>query len=256
MSVNVLHGGEGYKHTFQDYMESFFYVVLYAAVRWLPHNDVDNLGNLMYHYFNEYREHNGKPKGGSLKSSNITFGDFTNEFKWENEHLARWIEKALEFQQFFGREKPGWTVENLQKLWEDIDSTDLPNDDRVEHKIVLALEEIKEGEIQATSASVHVQCGPSGQISGQISGVVSSVQIVSAFASSSRHSLGKRSASDIGGEGSEESGMSRNSKRRRPLRVERSEGNEDSRQLAGTSITSTKRVLLRVKKGRRRKSKE
>ena len=43
MSINVLQSGTEYKHKFQDDMESFFYVVLYASIRWLQHTFTGDL---------------------------------------------------------------------------------------------------------------------------------------------------------------------------------------------------------------------
>ena len=108
-------------------------------------------------------------------------------------------------------------------MWEEIDGKDLPNDDRVEHTIAVDSEEIQE-EFQATSAIVR--CGLSAQFSGQISEPInrdktSSVQLVSADIGSSWYSVGKRPRTEMEmAEGSEGSGISRDSKRMRVLRVE------------------------------------
>lgn len=268
MSIKVLQGGDGYRHTFQDDMESFFYVVLYAALRWLPHNHIEELGNLMSEYFNEYREHDGTPLGGRAKASNITFGDFTKGFKWENGHLATWFNDALQLQRRELLEQRGlfWTPEALKELWKDINSKDLPNDDRIEHKIVVDSEEIKEEEYQATSSGMHYEPSArlygqsSGQVSGRLSGQVSSqisgnisssAQFVSAIAGSSLLSLGKRSTTDMEEEGSEESGMSRDSKRRRSDRIE-----EIRRANRVATGAANSRAGFRARRVRRRRSKE
>lgn len=67
MSIKNLTGKKDFRHSFLDDMESFFYVVLYAAALWLRHNHVDDLGQLMAIFFNEYRFSLGEKKGGSRK---------------------------------------------------------------------------------------------------------------------------------------------------------------------------------------------
>lgn len=229
MSVSILQGGSDYRHTFQDDMESFFYVVLYAALRWLPHNYNEELGNLMERYFNEYYEFEGNPEGGDKKASNRNGNGrtFTNKINWANKDLARWINQCLYLQEKTRGEQPDWTENNLRESWERLDGKDLLTDDRVEHTIVVDFEETEEGEFQATSASVHCEAPAQlcRQISGPISGDITSlVQPVSTIANSSCHRLGKRPTT--GREmaaGSKESSLSRERKRRRPLRAEQVE---------------------------------
>lgn len=264
MSISVLQGGDGYRHTFQDDMESFFYVVLYAALRWLPHNHIEELGNIMSRYFNEYHEFEGNPEGGRAKASNRegNGSDFTNKFHWEDEHLAKWINQCILLQEKYRGKQPDWTEKNLRELWEEINGKHLPNDDRIEHKIVVDSEEIKEEEYQATSSGMHYEPSArlygqssgrlSGQVSSQISGnISSSAQFVSAIAGSSLLSLGKRSTTDMEEEGSEESGMSRDSKRRRSNRIE-----EIRRANRIATGAANSRVGLRARGVRRRRSKE
>lgn len=176
----------------------------------------------MSDYFNERRRYEGTFQGGRAKVCNITFRDFTDKFKWENEHLARWINRCLILQEMYRGKQPDWTEKNLRKLWEQIDGKDLLNDDRVEHAIIVDSEETEEEGSQATSASLH--CEPSVQLCRQISGLMSGDrtslgQLMSVKTGSSCHSLGKRSRMNKKmAEGSEESLMvSRDRKRVRPL---------------------------------------
>ncbi|CDO77506.1 hypothetical protein BN946_scf184912.g5 [Trametes cinnabarina] len=50
----------------QDDIESFFHLLLYFAIRYLPHN-CDNVGDFMDRYFDGYREVNGEYYGGEKK---------------------------------------------------------------------------------------------------------------------------------------------------------------------------------------------
>lgn len=138
MSINVLRASYNYSHTFRNDMESFFYVVLYAAIRWLPHNNVKELGKLMSKYFNESRVYDGVTKGGGAKEKNITENDFTAKFEWRNEHMAEWINKVLRLQlreRDHGSYGNIWTSNNLLRIWEKTDKEMLPKDDRVVHRI-------------------------------------------------------------------------------------------------------------------------
>jgi hypothetical protein len=57
----------------QDDMESFFYVVLYHVVRYMNHNKLSEVTNIIEKVFDDYTEHaDGQLTGGSGKSGMIT----------------------------------------------------------------------------------------------------------------------------------------------------------------------------------------
>ncbi|CDO77507.1 hypothetical protein BN946_scf184912.g6 [Trametes cinnabarina] len=60
----------------QDDMESFFHLLLYFAIRYLPHN-CDNVGDFMDRYFDGYHEMNGVYYGGKEKLASMNTGTLT-----------------------------------------------------------------------------------------------------------------------------------------------------------------------------------
>lgn len=141
MSINSLGGNEKFRHCFQDDMESFFHVVLYASIRWLAHNRLEDLEHRLSQFFNESRVIGGKTRGGYMKLANVVYGIFLDDFKWDNAHLAEWIGACLTLQKQALENRTKWTPESLFELWLCTDSKDLPNDDRHEHPLASKVEE-------------------------------------------------------------------------------------------------------------------
>lgn len=54
------------KYRFQDDMESFYYIILYASILLLPHEQIDDIEDL-----DEYRKYRGGSHGGTTKESNL-----------------------------------------------------------------------------------------------------------------------------------------------------------------------------------------
>lgn len=152
MSINSLKGNGSFKHSFQDDMESFFYVVLYACVRWLPHNFSGDLAKDMRDFFDDCREKRGMVVGGSLKRDNVIDEYFVECFEWKDDHLANWINVALSFQRsnMNGQDTTMWTAERLDGLWELTDKNIRHKHDRFEHLILVNNEPIKDVPIPAT----------------------------------------------------------------------------------------------------------
>ena len=153
MSIKMLRGKDGFQHSFQDDMESFFYVILYAGVRWLAHNHVEDLGELMTDYFNEYRISCGKAKGGPRKSQNIIDVTFVGEFEWNSTGFAKWISSVLDLQKTAVLDRSDCDPAKLFAIWEVIDAKDLPNDDRQVHLLSLPDESTEEEEFSDCSGS-------------------------------------------------------------------------------------------------------
>lgn len=144
MSIKNLEGNKKFRHSFQDDMESFFYVVLYASLRWLAHNQREDLELRLSQYFNENRFIvDEKARGGSMKVHNVVYGTFVDAFKWNNAELAEWIENCLAMQKRAFLSRSEWSPESLFELWVFTDSKNLPNNDRHVH-LLMSTDEIEE----------------------------------------------------------------------------------------------------------------
>ena len=158
MSVEMLTGDDKFRHGFNDDMESFFYVVLYAGVRWLTHNHVEDLGDFMTYYFNEYRISFGKAMGGSRKGQNMISRTFVREFKWNNAEFAEWIDTVLNYQRTAFIDRTECDAAKLFELWEAIDTKNLPNSDRHVHPLWLSDESTEEEVLFSSSNSTPSSC--------------------------------------------------------------------------------------------------
>lgn len=142
MSIDNLGGDDNFRHTFQDDMESFFYVVLYASARWIAHDHVEDSERRLSLYFNENCFVGGRTQGGYAKLANVANGLFLRHYKWNNVHLNEWIKTVLASQKRTLYNRSEWTPESLFEVWVSTDTKTLPNDDRQTH----ALEPTEEGE--------------------------------------------------------------------------------------------------------------
>ncbi|KAI0629398.1 hypothetical protein C8Q77DRAFT_1065661, partial [Trametes polyzona] len=61
----------------QDDMESFFHILLYLAIRYLPHN-CSNIGGFMDAYFDGYHKENGEYFGGVVKMNTMRNGELSS----------------------------------------------------------------------------------------------------------------------------------------------------------------------------------
>ncbi|KAI0629399.1 hypothetical protein C8Q77DRAFT_285251 [Trametes polyzona] len=61
----------------QDDMESFFHILLYLAIRYLPHN-CSNVGGFMDAYFDGHHKENGEYFGGVVKMNTMRNGELTS----------------------------------------------------------------------------------------------------------------------------------------------------------------------------------
>lgn len=131
MSVASLVGIE-FRHRIQDDMESFYYVMLYCGVRWLPHKKVVDIKKQITSFFDEINDMGGKPCGGSFKHANIWVGDFHRLIGFTNAAIQAWFSKVLQLQRPFF-EQPNWKPEILHEIWKLADDADLPNNDRIDN---------------------------------------------------------------------------------------------------------------------------
>lgn len=131
--------------TLQDDMESLLYVILYCALRWLPHHYPDwQLSALLDKFFNEQMKMFGVLEGGYAKSANAENRGTTDAIEFSNEAFSDWLNTALDFHSLRravlsskheDRHKDRWSDPNhLYTFWTSfLESRDLPNDDRHEH---------------------------------------------------------------------------------------------------------------------------
>lgn len=152
MSINSLNGDEAFKHTFEDDMESCFYVVLYAGLRWLPHIFTGDLAKTMTIFFDDCQEEFGMVVGGAWKQKNVTDRYLLKRVEWKNKHLAKWINDALSLQrrQINNEGTPIWTAEALSDLWKSADKNIQYTNDRFEHLILVNDEPVKDTPVPAT----------------------------------------------------------------------------------------------------------
>lgn len=132
MSINSLEANEDFKHRFQDDMESFYYMVLYASVRWLPHGKLDEIKERISKFFDENEAYRGKFEGGHQKFSNRERGRFETFWGFENEFLREWLKRVRKLQ-LPAQNQPSWTPRMLHDIWKSIDEEDLAKDDRKDH---------------------------------------------------------------------------------------------------------------------------
>lgn len=133
MSIAALLGDD-FKHILKDDMESFFYVILYASILWLPHREVNNIKRRMSKFFDEYDLVKGKAEGGASKYTNRALGNFVHSWGFKNQTLGDWFGEVLELQRPVG-EEINWTPEALYDVWTSIDERGLPNDDRSDNLV-------------------------------------------------------------------------------------------------------------------------
>lgn len=152
MSIKVLSGSSDLRHSLQDDMESFFYVVLYASIRWLPHDYIDNLAKEIRIYFGDCQEQNGIIVGGAVKMINLAHRSFFKMFEWRNSHLRDWIYGvlSLQFQEINNQGLPIWTPERLYDLWVSIDNSNLPMQDRFDHIVIVNNKIVEDLPVPAT----------------------------------------------------------------------------------------------------------
>ena len=150
MSIKNLTGSKNFRHSFSDDIESFFYVVLYAASLWLAHDYVRDLGWLMDGYFNESRFSFGATRGGSRKATNLLYNNFVNEFHWSG-GILEWFLAILALLKVAIVDGPDCNPEKFAEIWEAILEKDLPNDDRQVHRMDLPDDVSEEEELMFSS---------------------------------------------------------------------------------------------------------
>ena len=146
MSIDVLESTpEPHRHTIEDDMESYFYVVLYSSISWAPQLKKTDIKTQINNFFNERRLgwYGDEEDGGSRKFRNRFDKYFIKRFSFENIELSGWIDCVISFQ----NDPTKWTLEALYEYWKGVASSkDLPPLDREDNAI-------SKETIQATASS-------------------------------------------------------------------------------------------------------
>lgn len=165
LSIGVLSGDNGFQHRFHDDMESFYYIILYASVLWLPHNNSLKIEEELAEFFDSYRERNGKVQGGTPKESNRSGGKFASLWGFKSEALWNWLEKVRRMQWISEEDQqPRWTPKALYDQWKCTDALDLPIDDRIDNIKASASKGGKKKQPGSPSVATRVSVHPSRQI--------------------------------------------------------------------------------------------
>ncbi|KIM35917.1 hypothetical protein M413DRAFT_32149 [Hebeloma cylindrosporum] len=85
-------------HELQDDLESFCYVVLYTALRYLPHNHVTDLQTVIATVFEDHYTTRAEVRGGGAKMAVVNGrGAIRRDLEFtDNQPLTNWIDVALE----------------------------------------------------------------------------------------------------------------------------------------------------------------
>lgn len=129
-------------HTKEDDMESLLYVVMYAAIRWLPHESIPDLGTWIFIFFHkpeETKSADGWELGGTKKRVFMSDSgrDFLGTFEFSNPYIKLWLKAASKY---LGWTDDGmWTIENLRAVTtvvhEKLLRQEETSDDRFEHSV-------------------------------------------------------------------------------------------------------------------------
>ena len=128
--------GQGHMHSLKDDLESFIYVVLYAALRWLPVDSPQTLRWWMTDFFSAPQP-SGADGGSDRKLVNAVSRRYTEKLQsTKSPHVVLWLNKATALHYKDGLPNHLWNDgEELKKMWEEILAQDLPSDDRIENQI-------------------------------------------------------------------------------------------------------------------------
>ncbi|KAL5480747.1 hypothetical protein ACEPAI_9687 [Sanghuangporus weigelae] len=121
VSGRILNGNGFELQTKEDDMESLFYVAMYSSLRWLPHNDVSNLGTWMYAFFDETeRDENGREHGGKSKllHQSSSGSHFFKKFFFNNDFIQMWLKAGYNYLEtiYKSLDLGKWTMDNLEEI--------------------------------------------------------------------------------------------------------------------------------------------
>jgi len=145
--------GDGHVQSLNDDLESLIYVVLYAALRWLPVKSLHPLNWWMTKFF-------GAPcpdgRGGSADTKwiNAMSRRYTSDLHSPTSpSVVHWLMAAMDLHYKGGTPNPVWNDgKELKKLWEKVLAENLSSDDRVVNEI-LGMETRNNGSLHVTHTS-------------------------------------------------------------------------------------------------------
>ena len=99
MSQRMLsHDNVNEKMTLEDDMESLLYVVLYVALRWLPHSYPDRYLHKLFHdFFEDQADFGGVPHGGLHKFGNARGRATTREVVFKDASFHEWLNTVMDY---------------------------------------------------------------------------------------------------------------------------------------------------------------
>ena len=144
----------GHVHSLSDDLESFIYVVLYAALRWLPVESSIPLCWWISDFFGAPRT-NGRGGGANHKLGNAYHRMTTSDIcSTTSSHVVGWLNTAMDLHYKGGVPNPVWSDgKELRKMWEEVLAAELPSNDRVVKQIP-SLKTRNDGPHYATYTSV------------------------------------------------------------------------------------------------------
>jgi len=145
--------GRRHVHSLRDDLESFLYVVLYAALRWLPVDSPQTLRWWMTDFFSAPHP-SGDGGGANQKLANAINRRYTADLEsTTSPHVVLWLNRATDLHYKEEVPNPLWNNgEELRKMWEEVLAQDLPSDDRIEKEIE-GVKTRKDGPYHATFTS-------------------------------------------------------------------------------------------------------
>ena len=135
MSVKVLTDSE-HAYTLEDDLESLIYVILYAALRWLPVKSKSDLSFWLTEFFGAPTMVN--PSGGGLyKLLNASTRFLTSSLSsTESPDVVGWLRAAMDLHYKNGKPNPSWKGgKELGTIWKAIIAKALPSGDRCVNEI-------------------------------------------------------------------------------------------------------------------------
>jgi len=128
--------GDGHVHSLNDDLESLIYVVLYAALRWLPVKSLHPLNWWITEFFSAPCP-DGRGGGADPKWINALSRRYTSDLhSTTSPSIVHWLMAAMDLHYKGENPNPVWNDGNeLKKLWEEVLAADLPSDDRVVNPI-------------------------------------------------------------------------------------------------------------------------
>ncbi|KAF9650768.1 hypothetical protein BDM02DRAFT_3185084 [Thelephora ganbajun] len=129
MSFKALNA-RGHVHGLKDDLESFIYIVLYGALRWLPVKSPFGLNSWLTKFFSAPRP-NRIGDGADAKTTNALERKYTSSLSsTQSTQVIEWLNAAMDLH-YNGVANPLWDDgKALREMWERFLMRELPSNDR------------------------------------------------------------------------------------------------------------------------------